>query len=276
MEKQPKTTATGRPVKITEAARRNHEVLFPNHQSTLKVTDPELIEIFDNFAFDEVLAESKLDPKTRVMMILASLIACQAVSEYKVMTGAALNVGVTPVQLKEILYHAVPYVGMARAFDFLHATNEVLANRGISLPLEGQSTTTPETRREKGLAAQKAIFDEMIDQLYSQSPKDQLHIQRFLSAHCFGDHYTRTGLDLKVRELVTLSILIALGGVESQIKGHIRGNLKVGNDRGLLMDVITQLLPWVGYPRILNALNCLNEVVPAPRPTKGMQEDPAK
>ena len=123
-------------MKITEAAQRNHEELFPNHQSTLKLTDPELIEIFDNFAFDEALAESKLDTKTRVMMILASLIACQAVSEYKIMAGAALNVGISPVQLKEILYQAVPYVGMARAFDFLHATNEVLTNRGISLPLE--------------------------------------------------------------------------------------------------------------------------------------------
>ena len=160
-----------------------------------EITDPELIEVFDNFAFDEVLAQSKLDTKTRIMMILGSLIASQAVSEYKIMAGAALNVGITPVEIKEILYQSVPYVGMARAFDFLHATNEVLTSRGVSLPLEGQSTTTPETRYEKGLASQKAIFGKIIDQLYEQSPKDQLHIQRFLSAHCFGDslHPQRTG-----------------------------------------------------------------------------------
>jgi 4-carboxymuconolactone decarboxylase len=266
MPKPPKTKTAGRPVKITEAAHRNHEELFANHASTLRVTDPELIEIFDNFAFDEVLAESKLDTKSRIMMILASLIASQAVSEYKIMAGAALNLGITPVQIKEILYQAVPYVGMARAFDFLHANNEVLNNRGTSLPLEGQSTTTPGNRHEKGLAAQKAIFGEMIDQLYNQSPKDQLHIQRFLSAHCFGDHYTRNGLDLKLRELVILSILIASGGLEPQTKGHIQGNLNVGNDRAVLMDLITQLLPWVGYPRTLNAMKCLNEVAPAPPP----------
>lgn len=264
MPNTPKAKTTGRPVKITAAAHRNHEELFPNHQSTLKVTDPELIEIFDNFAFDEVLAETKLDTKTRTMMILASLIACQAVSEYKIMAGAALNVGVTPVQLKEILYQSIPYVGMARAFDFLHATNEVLTNRGVSLPLEPQSTTTRKTRYEKGLAAQKAIFGAMIDQLYEQSPKDQLHIQRFLSAHCFGDHYTRKGLDLKLRELLTLSILIASGGLDPQVKGHIQGNLNVGNDRAMLTDLITQLLPWVGYPRTLNAMKCLNEIAPAP------------
>jgi 4-carboxymuconolactone decarboxylase len=206
---------------ISEAAQRNHEELFPNHRSTLKVTDPELIEVFDNFAFDEVIAHSKLDTKTRVILILGSIIGSHAVSEFKIMVTAALNVGVSPIEVKEMVYQSVPYVGMARAFDFVHATNEVLTERGIQLPLESQSTTDPQTRYDKGLAVQKAVFGTMIDQMYERSPKDQLHIQRFLSANCFGDYYTRTGLDIKVRELITLSILIALGGAESQIKGHL-------------------------------------------------------
>src|SRR5271165_6742259 len=100
---------------ITEAAHRNHEELFPNHKSKLLASDPELIELFDNWAFDEVIALSKFDTKTRVMMILASIIGSQAVSEYKIMMGAALNVGVTPIEVKEIVYQSVPYVGMAKA-----------------------------------------------------------------------------------------------------------------------------------------------------------------
>jgi 4-carboxymuconolactone decarboxylase len=262
MANQPASERTHRPVMISEAAQRNHEELFPNHRSTLKVTDPELIEVFDNFAFDEVIAHSKLGTKTRVILILGSVIGSHAVSEFKIMVTAALNVGVSPIEVKEMVYQSVPYVGMARAFDFVHATNEVLTERGIQLPLESQSTTDPQTRYDKGLAVQKAVFGTMIDQMYERSPKDQLHIQRFLSANCFGDYYTRAGLDIKVRELITLSILIALGGAESQIKGHLRGNLNVGNGRDVLLDVITQLLPWVGYPRTLNALSCLNEVAP--------------
>ncbi|MEH2269669.1 MAG: carboxymuconolactone decarboxylase family protein [Nostoc sp.] len=78
--------------------------------------------------------------------------------------------------------------------------------------------------------------------------------------HPLNLHNTRNGVDIKVRELITLSMLIALGGVESQIKGHIQGNLNVGNGKDILLDLITQLLPWVGYPRTLNALKCLNEV----------------
>jgi 4-carboxymuconolactone decarboxylase len=250
---------------MTETAERNHEKWFPQHQSTLKVTDPEFIEYFDNFAFDEVLAIGDLDDRTRLMVILAALIASQALGEYKVLLRAALYVGVTPVEVKEIVYQAVPYCGIAVVFDFLHATNEFLTDAGVRLPLAGQSTTNPATRVAQGLAVQKGIFGETIDRMYEAAPVDQVHIQRFLSGNCFGDTYTRTGLDLPLRELLTFSMLISLGGCEDQVKGHIHGNVQVGNDKGILLGVITQLLPFLGYPRTLNALRCLNEVLPEGR-----------
>ena len=61
-------------INLTEAAIRNHEELFPNHTSTLQKTDPELIDVFDNFAFDEVIGNRGLDARTRVMMIVASTV----------------------------------------------------------------------------------------------------------------------------------------------------------------------------------------------------------
>jgi len=185
--------------RLTKAAILNHEGLFPGYKSTLKVTDPELIEIFDNFAFDEVLNYGNLDTKTRLMMILSSTIASQAVFEYRVMLGAALNVGVTPIEAKEILYQSVPYVGMAKVIDFVHITNEVLTQHGVKLPLEARSTTSPKNRFEKGLELQKVLFGETIDRMYKESPENQLHIQKFLSDNCFGDFYTRKGLDVKKR-----------------------------------------------------------------------------
>ena len=247
---------------ISETAIKNHEELWPNYKSRAMQTDPELIELFDNFAFDEVISYGNLDTKTRVMMILGSTIACQAQGEFKMMVNAALNVGVTPVEIKEILYQSVPYVGISKVVDFIYLTNEIFTERGIALPIEGQSTTTPETRYEKGLKVQKEIFGETVDKMYEKSPKNQLHIQKYLSANCFGDYYTRKGLNIKTRELLTLSMLVALGGTEPQIKGHIQGNINVGNDKETLLSVMTQLLPYVGYPRTLNAINCLNEVIP--------------
>lgn len=251
---------------ISDTASKNHEKLFPNHKSTLKTSDPELVEVFDNFAFDEVLAYrdsyGNLDDRTRLMVILATLIAAQTLGEYKVMLSGALNIGVTPVEVKEVLYQAVPYCGIAKVIDFIHATNEILQSRGVALPLEGQSTTTPETRYEKGLAVQKQIFGERIEKMYAEAPENQIHIQRYLSDNCFGDFYTRRGIDIKTRELLTFSMILSLGGCEPQLKGHIQGNVNIGNDKETLLSVATQLLPYVGYPRTLNAIRCLNEVIP--------------
>jgi len=244
-------------------AQKNHDDLFPGHVSTLAVTDPELIEVFDNFAFDEVLSHGSLDAPTRLMVQLASMIASQALREYRVMIKAALTVGVTPVEIKEIVYQAVPYVGMAKVFDFLHATNEVLKENGVALPLPGQSTTTPDTRAEKGLAVQKEIIgEEALRKLLASAPEDQQHIHRFLAANCFGDHVSRSGIDLPTRELLTFSMLISLGGCDPQAKGHVAANLRVGNTRAKLIDVVTQLLPFIGYPRTLNALRVIDEAAP--------------
>jgi 4-carboxymuconolactone decarboxylase len=179
------------------------------------------------------------------------------------MLGAALEVGVTPVEAKEIVYHAVPYVGQGRAFDVLHATNDVLTARGVALPLPGQATTTPSTRRDAGLALRRQIFGtDTTDSAYAAAPTDQAHIQDFLSGNCFGDHWTRTGLDIPTRELLTFALLTALGGCEAQLRGHTRGNANVGNGRTVLVATITQLVPWIGYPRCLNALAVVNEVLP--------------
>jgi 4-carboxymuconolactone decarboxylase len=64
------------------------------------------------------------------------------------------------------------------------------------------------------------------------------------------------------RELLTFALLAALGGCDPQVKGHVAGNLNVGNSRQKLIAVITVLLPFIGYPRALNALAAVNEAAP--------------
>lgn len=250
-------------LKISETARKNHDQLWPDYQSEFAKTDPELIAIFDNFAFDEVIQHSKMDTKTRLIVIMASTIGSQSLTEFEMMLYAALNVGVSPVEIKEVVYQSVPYCGINKVIDFLKTTNEIFKEKNIALPLEGQAVTTSEDHFEKGLAVQKKIVGaETVDKMRQKSAKDVVHFQDFLALNCFGDYVSRKGLSPQIRELVTLSILIALGGVEPQMKGHIAANANVGNDRNTLIDLVTQLLPYVGYPRTLNALNCVNEILP--------------
>ncbi len=84
-------------------------------------------------------------------------------------------------------------------------------------------------------------------------------INRWLADNCFGDYYTRTGLDLAQRELITLCFLAAQGGCEPQLIAHAKGNMNIGNDKDFLISVVSQCLPYIGYPRSLNAIACINK-----------------
>lgn len=137
---------------ITKFAKEYHEKMFPGYVSKFLTTDSEFIERFDNFAFDEVInmpladGQERMDDRTRFMAYLATLLGCQGIDEFRAILPAALNMGVTPVEVKEIVYQAVAYLGIGRVFPFLKATNEILEEQGIKLPLEGQGWTTDSVR----------------------------------------------------------------------------------------------------------------------------------
>lgn len=219
-------------------------------------TDPEFIQFFENFAFDEVVNESgqQLDDITRYTAILATLIGCQGTDAYKEILPKALDNQITPVMAKEIVYQATDYLGYGRMLPFLNITNDILIRRGISLPLDGQSTTTPDNRLEKGVEAQTEIFGEHMKEAWKSG-----HINRWLASNCFGDYYTRTGLNLAQREMITFCFLMAQGGCEPQLTAHAKGNMNIGNDKDFLIRVVSQCLPYIGYPRCLNAIACINK-----------------
>ena len=221
-------------------------------------TDPEFAERFEHFAFEEVVNEEgqQLDEVIRHMAILAALLGCQGTEAFREELPRALDAGVTPVMAKEIIYQAVDYLGYGRVCPFLKAANEVLAERGVQLPLEGQATTTMENRLEKGVQAQVDIFGDGMREAWKRG-----HINRWLAANCFGDYYTRTGLTLAQREMITFCFLAAQGGCEPQLTSHAKGNMNLGNDRDFLIRVISQCLPYIGYPRSLNAIACVDKAV---------------
>ena len=244
---------------MSEFSKRYREKLLPGQQHAFAGTDPEFIQIFESFAFDEVIHQGNLDDRTRFMAILAALLGCQGLEEFKMMLPAALNMGVTPVEVKEIVYQSAAYLGIGRVFPFLKAVNEELTSRGISLPLEGQSTTTPETRLAAGNQVQVDIFGEGMRDFQNSGPEESRHINKWLADNCFGDYYTRTGLDNKQREMITFCFLAAQGGCEPQLTSHAAANLRIGNGKDFLIQIISQCLPYLGYPRSLNALRCVND-----------------
>nr|WP_273404679.1 carboxymuconolactone decarboxylase family protein [Campylobacter avium] len=245
-------------IQLSSQAKANLEKFFGT--SKLAQEDLEFFTNYANFAFDEVFAHSQLEEKERLLLILAALVAIPAKEEFETMLKAALNVKVSPIAIKEVIYQATPYVGMGKVADILSITNKVFKQRGIKLPLAKQGRTTKENRYEKGLQAQVEIFGEGMRSARDKAANEKKHIIEFLSSNCFGDYYTRGGLELKFRELITFVYLISMGGAEPQVKAHIQGNLNMGNDRAKLIAVVTALIPYIGYPRSLNALNAIDEI----------------
>lgn len=226
----------------------------------LRKTDPEFAERFYHFAFDEVVNEEnqQLDAPTRYLAILSALIGCGGVDAFREMLPAALENGVTPVMVKETVYQATDYLGYGRILPFLNASNDIFTQMEIALPLPSQATTTMEDRLEKGAEAQAAIFGPHMKEAWKKG-----HINRWLAANCFGDFYTRTGLDLKQRKMITFCFLMAQGGYEPQLIAHAKGNMNLGNDNDFLVRVVSQCLPYIGYPRSLNAVSCIQKAAEA-------------
>nr|WP_295270410.1 carboxymuconolactone decarboxylase family protein [uncultured Blautia sp.] len=219
-------------------------------------TDREFMERFEHFVFEEVVNEKgqELEPKVRYTAILATLLGCQGTDAFRMMLPKALDAGVTPVMAKEIVYQATDYLGFGRVLPFINITNEILEARGVALPLENQATTTLEDRLEKGIQAQVDIFGEHMNEAWKAS-----HINRWLASNCFGDYYTRNGLDLAQREMITFCFIMAQGGCEPQLTAHAKGNMNLGNDKEFLIRVVSQCVPYIGYPRSLNAIACINK-----------------
>ncbi|MET3544701.1 4-carboxymuconolactone decarboxylase [Paenibacillus favisporus] len=245
-----------------EKSQETYKQLFGDGVPAAYATDPDFQDILSRFIFGEVFHQGSLDDKMRELITLVVLTTNQTLPQLKAHVHAALNVGLTPIEIKEAVYQCAPYVGFPKTLNAVTEVNDVFKARNIALPLESQQQVEEETRLDKGLAVQVDIFGDIITKNRENSPINQKHIQDYLSAFCFGDFYTRGGLDLKTRELLTLSIISALGGADHQVKAHVQGNLNVGNDKETMITAITHCLPYMGFPRTLNALSCINDIIP--------------
>lgn len=244
----------------TDRTEKNNEKWFKG-AAFEGAMDPEFTDIARGFLCGDVLSRGCLTDRQRALVTLTALTTCQTLDNMAAYTEAALGAGATPEEIKETLYQCTPYIGMERVWAALKEVNRAFQAAGIKEPCRKQGTVTEETRFEKGLAVQQEIFGaDNINKMRDAAPEELKHIQDYLSAYCFGDFYTRGTLDLKMRELITFCAICCLGGCEPQAKSHAGANISVGNTREMLIDAVTQCLPFIGFPRTLNAISCINEV----------------
>lgn len=241
-----------------QTAEQKYEQLFASKRSA-DPTDPELMNILQNFIFGEIFYIGSLDDKTRELITVAALTTLQTLPQLKAHVNAALNVGNTPVEIRETIYQCAPFIGFPRTLNAVAVLNDVLREKGIKLPLENQATVTEESRFSAGEQIQQPLYGNEIKTAMRRLPKEYAKaVPDILTKFCFGDFYTRKGLSIRQRELLSLVVLTTLGA-EKQLNAHIIGNLKAGNNKETLLAAMVQSAPYIGLPDVMTAVNLIKE-----------------
>lgn len=117
-----------------------------------------------------------------------------------------------------------------------------------------------QTRFQKGWELLRQVDDAggeaVIDSLAGIAPD----LGRYIVEFAFGDIYAREGLSLQERELVTIASLLTAGGCEPQLRVHLNGGLNVGLAPEKIVEALIQCVPYVGFPRVLNAVATAREI----------------
>ncbi len=193
-----------------------YEHLFGSPPDPTAGPDPELMAILRHVIFGEVFHIGGLDDRTRELITIVVLVTSQTLPQLRSHTAAALNVGVSPVEIREAVYQCAPFLGFPKTLNGIAVIDDVFTDRGIELPLPAQATVTEEERFERGRAIQQPLYgDEIRDNLAGLPEELRAVVPRLLTEFCFGDFYTRSGLDLATRELLVLCLLAAHGGADA-------------------------------------------------------------
>ena len=221
--------------------------------------DKELRAVMDNFTQNEVPAATPLVEKREVELIrLVSLVTQQSGALLQEEVATALAQGLSPEEILEAIYQCAPYTGFPRTVDAVEIARSVFKAKNVKVD-ENRGTVTAQSRLEAGADAQGTLFGETFRDMAKNGKDGMPTINYFLASNCFGDYYTRKGLDLNTHELLTMAILVNLG-TEPQLKAHIGANLKIRTAE-YVEQAIYNCLPYCGYPRTLNALRLLKEAV---------------
>lgn len=124
----------------------------------------------------------------------------------------------------------------------------------------GSRPVSDHARYDRGLEVLSAVDGEagrrVIESLQDVAPALGEHI----IAYAFGEVYDRPGLEPKQRQLVTLGMLTALGGCESQLEVHINASLNVGLTPVEIIEALIHSAVYCGFPKALNATYVAKEV----------------
>ncbi|WP_158847932.1 carboxymuconolactone decarboxylase family protein [Saccharothrix deserti] len=220
---------------------------------------PDLGRYVVEFAYGDVYARPGLDLRQRQLVTIGALAAQgDTAPQLRFHLDAALQVGLSPVEVVEALIHIVPFMGFPRALNAVNVAREVFADRGTTFRPPVQ--TDERDRYERGVQKLVEVDGQhgldVIESLRDIAPD----LGRYVVEFAFGDVYHRPWLTAPQRQLVTIGALTAFGDTAPQLRVHLGAALRVGLSRGQVVEALIHVVPYAGFPRVLNAVTVARDV----------------
>lgn len=221
---------------------------------------PDLAQLAIGFAYGEIYGRPGLDLAQRQLVTVSALAAMGGLEpQLRFHVAGALNVGCQPRQLVELMIHLVVYAGFPAALNGTAVLRQVFLERGVVVDPSG--TKLEGDSYQAGLEALRKIDGEAGEKVISSLEDIAPDLGRCIIDFAFGQVYTREGLDLHQRELITVASLAAMGCATPQLKVHTHGFLNVGGTREQLVEVAIQIAAYAGFPRAVNAALAIQDVL---------------
>lgn len=200
----------------------------------------------------EVWNRPGLSPRDRGIVTLAALVARNQTAAFPDALKQALDNGVKPSEVSELITHLAFYSGWGNALGAVALTKDVFAARGVGtgqLPLATEKLLPLNEAAEAQRAAHvQASFG-------SVAPG----VVQYTTDLLFRDLWLRPGLAPRDRSLVTVSALIASGQV-AQIPYHLNRAMDTGLTQEQASEALTHLAFYAGWPNVFSALPVVKDV----------------
>jgi 4-carboxymuconolactone decarboxylase len=218
----------------------------------MRVVAPALEKYAQDRLLGEVWKRPDLSVRDRCFVTLAALIARGQTIEMPFYLNLALDNGVKPAEISEIITHLAFYSGWANAMSAVSVTREVFTEREIGAD---QLPLTPPRLLPLNEAAEAQRQSRNEQQFGKVAPG----VLQYTTDILFRDLWLRPDLAPRDRSLVTVGALIATGQV-AQLPYHLNRAMDNGLTQAQAAEVLTHLAFYVGWPNVFSALPMAKDV----------------
>lgn len=232
-----------------------HDKIVKRHSLVAR----EMVEFIVAFAYGEVYDTKRLDPLSRQVATIAALAALgNAPSQLKFHMGAALNLGMKPDEIEEIIYLCVVFAGFPAGVNAAGVLTEICIERGIK---PGEPYRPEENRSERAEAALEATTGSAGKAVLKALDEQIPDLGRLLLNFPYGDVISRKVISPQWKEIAMISAAVAKGTMAPQLAVHLHAALNVGLGQEELGEIIKQMAVYAGFPAALNAAGVLKQVL---------------